>query len=627
MNASSLQDSGTHLYVTVPLPDGFEESQAWLQQRIALCLTRSWPHVASLREAHWSDDGGSVELVYNVRGERLCDYLDRVRGESRKHALDQLPAQLLLALHSLHADGIAHGDLCADAIYVDEREDGKLDFQIMHLATGGATARFGQAILPGVPCNEPAYWPPEAKDVRLEATPEGDMYALGIVLLESLRGKAAVKTLLSADGEVPARLAMAWPRPEGAQGAALRDLVASLVQDKAQRPTAERAYATWAKERHQSTWERKVSRRALEVALAVTGGICLLLLLGYYMRGAEIQALKGEVTALQSDNKRLEADNKSLKGQVSNLTEQRDKSERTILGLRAANTELDTRIHQLEAELAKCRNEELPPPSPQVLAERVWTENANGGSIPEHIVQELRQTDPAAATLVDYWTGQLKLLKGNVKYWEEKDRDLRDRLGEAYSTPWDGIPKIRERLKHLRNALEVWKIAINNDSLPEFRRVVGLAGGHGNKVKEILAKWESDISNKKVWTIRVTRGVGPMNAGTTRDIRIQTTQDTKDAGAHDWKAPNLHVFQPPLEFTVRWKPGESVSVTLYGERSSVTGLRSTLIHAPFNGPMAMWRLYQYGGVRNGGWNLYFEVVDCPGPPREVLKPVPIPLGP
>lgn len=275
MNASSLQESDTHLRVTVPLPDGFEESQAWLQQRIALCLMRSWPHVASLREAQWSDDGGSVELVYNVQGERLCDYLDRVRGESRKYALDQLPAQLLIALHSLHADGIAHGDLCADAIYVDEQEDGKLNFQIMHLATGGATARFGQAILPGVPCNEPAYWPPEAKGARLQATPEGDMYALGIVLLEALRGKAAVKTFLSAGGEVPARLAMAWPRPESAQAAAIRDLVTSLLQDKSRRPTAEQAYATWVKGRHQSTWERKVSRRLLEGALVVAGVIGL----------------------------------------------------------------------------------------------------------------------------------------------------------------------------------------------------------------------------------------------------------------------------------------------------------------------------------------------------------------
>lgn len=626
MNASSLQDSGTHLYVTVPLPDGFEESQAWLQQRIALCLTRSWPHVASLREAHWSDDGGSVELVYNVRGERLCDYLDRVRGESRKHALDQLPAQLLLALHSLHADGIAHGDLCADAIYVDEREDGKLDFQIMHLATGGATARFGQAILPGVPCNEPAYWPPEAKDVRLEATPEGDMYALGIVLLESLRGKAAVKTLLSADGEVPARLAMAWPRPEGAQGAALRDLVASLVQDKAQRPTAERAYNTWAKERHKSAWERKVSRWALEVALAVTGGICLLLLLGYYMRGAENQRLVDKEAQLTKTIEQLQEDKIQLTKQVSDLQQEVTLLKGRAEALVAANTDLTTRIDQLERELAECRDEPLPPPSPQVRAERFWTENSNRGLVPAPKLEEFKKTDPAAAKLVDYWTGQLKLLKGNAKYWEEKDREIRDHLDEAHSTPWDGIPKIRERLTHLRLALEVWKIAIGKDSLPEFHRVVDLAGGHGETVKGILEKWQSDI-DKKHWTIRVTRGVGPQGAGTTRDIRVQTAQDTVDAGAHDWNAPNLHVYQPPHEFKVRWKPGEPVTITLYGERSWVTGLRSTLIHAPFNGPMAMWRLYQYGGVRNGGWNLYFEVVDCPGPPREVLKPDPIFLGP
>ncbi len=604
----------------IPLQDATDEARNWLRQRVAHCLARSWPHVAPLREARWSDDGSAVTLVYDMPGERLGDYLVPLTETQRAKAVQCLAEQLLLALCSLHADGMFHGDLCADAIYVVRRDDGEIEVQIAHLPTGGLAAKLGQALVPDVPCNQPAYWPPEALKVRPEPHPLADQYALGILLLEAVGGREAIKHWNQRlDKDPHQRLATVWPKKAERNHGSVRRLIESLVAEKQQRPSARNAYASWLVDNSKSSWERFVPGRWLIIGIAVLGVSLLLVLFAWQSARWEIEKLTGDIKQLETKTTNLEGENNTLKeaaethgSKVADLEQQ----------VRAKDTAISTL--QDENESLRGGKGELPPRSPQEIAEGFWSAQQRNGEVSQGDLEKLAEVDQKAAELVRHWMNERRRLKINAKPWGNGDNDLASALKEAEHRPWKAIAKIRERLANLNKAVEVWKSALKADSAENFERVIHLAGGHGEAVKNILSKWYSEILDKNYWTIRVTKGIAPNDAGTTREIRFQTAQDTKDAEAHDWSAPNLHAYDPPLEFTVRWKPGEPVTVVLYGERSTLLGgARSTLLSGTYGGPMAMLRLYQNEGIGGEGSSLYWEVLNCPGPPGDVLKPVPI----
>ncbi|HVU52627.1 MAG TPA: protein kinase, partial [Polyangia bacterium] len=189
----------------------------------ALRLKREFRTVAEVRhpnlvrlEALWEERGELLMTMELVEGSPL---LDHVAGSEPR--LRSCLAQLVEGLEALHARRLAHRDVKLENVLVDGA--GRVVLLDGGLALGWRErgARAG---------GTPAYVAPEA--LEGEVGPEGDLYAVGVILRAALSGEPP-----SADS---GPLDLARPLGPPARGPAdLRELCARLLAaDPAKRPTA-----------------------------------------------------------------------------------------------------------------------------------------------------------------------------------------------------------------------------------------------------------------------------------------------------------------------------------------------------------------------------------------------------
>ena len=166
-------------------------------------------HVARLLDSGVDADGYPFTVSELLGGEDLSTTLDRDGKFTLERAV-HLARQVLLALDEAHQHGLVHRDVKPENIRlvrgVDGAEEAKLmDFGIAkpELAEGPAVTKTGELV------GTPRYMAPE--QLRGEpATPATDVYSLGIVLVEMLRGRDAMhgwsmteQVARLADGGIP----------------------------------------------------------------------------------------------------------------------------------------------------------------------------------------------------------------------------------------------------------------------------------------------------------------------------------------------------------------------------------------------------------------------------------------
>ncbi|MCA9604454.1 MAG: serine/threonine protein kinase [Myxococcales bacterium] len=153
------------------------------------------PHVATATDYGTLPEGGGYLVMQFVRGESLRDVIDR------DGALDwirscEIVAQVADALSTAHKKGIVHRDLKPDNVMLEPRDDGThlvkvLDFGVAHVVGGDlAPGRKGTALTRvGTVIGTPGYMAPEqalGESIDFRA----DLYALGLLLYEMIRGEA-----------------------------------------------------------------------------------------------------------------------------------------------------------------------------------------------------------------------------------------------------------------------------------------------------------------------------------------------------------------------------------------------------------------------------------------------------
>ena len=190
----------------------------------------SSPAIAAVYDAG-EDDGRAWLVMELVEGESLQALLRREGRLSPGRTLDVV-AQAAVALQVAHDSGVVHRDVKPGNLLV--RSDGVLkvtDFGIAAVAGAARLTRTGQVV------GTAAYLSPEQADGR-EATPASDLYALGVVAYECLRGEVPfafdnpVAVLLAHSRTAPPPLPDDVP-PQ------LHELVADLLaKDPAQRPAS-----------------------------------------------------------------------------------------------------------------------------------------------------------------------------------------------------------------------------------------------------------------------------------------------------------------------------------------------------------------------------------------------------
>lgn len=169
------------------------------------------PGLVTVFDAGTDDSTGQPYLVMQlVEGSTLADELQGGPLSPRRTA--QIGESLSGALDYVHRQGLVHRDVKPANVLISY--DGRVslaDFGIARLVDSAHVTRTGDVL------GTPAYFAPE--QVAGEAVgPAADVYALGLVLLECLKGRRefegppmeAAMARLSKDPLIPARLPAVW---------------------------------------------------------------------------------------------------------------------------------------------------------------------------------------------------------------------------------------------------------------------------------------------------------------------------------------------------------------------------------------------------------------------------------
>lgn len=155
------------------------------------------PHVASAIDYGTLPEGGAYLVMQLVRGRSLTEVL-RKGGRLEWVKVVELGAQIADALSAAGAAGIVHRDLKPDNVLIQRRDDGTdlvkiLDFGIAHVPVNDRQAPEGarpdeKLTRVGAIVGTPGYMSPE-QAVGDPVDPRADLYALGVVLWESVVGR------------------------------------------------------------------------------------------------------------------------------------------------------------------------------------------------------------------------------------------------------------------------------------------------------------------------------------------------------------------------------------------------------------------------------------------------------
>ncbi len=156
------------------------------------------PHAVAVYDTG-EHDGLPYIVMERLPGETLADRI--AQGPQDPAWVREMAREVLGALSAAHAAGLVHRDVKPGNILITADNHAKIaDFGIAKSleATDGARDLTGTGQLLGTP----AYLPPERLDGG-PATPQSDLYSLGVVLYEALTGKCPFP------GETPVATAMA----------------------------------------------------------------------------------------------------------------------------------------------------------------------------------------------------------------------------------------------------------------------------------------------------------------------------------------------------------------------------------------------------------------------------------
>lgn len=228
------------VFVKFPRPHQMSHPRARqsLRREVAALGGNLHPGLARLYEDGTKASQPYVIFEY-VDGVALDDEIDE-RGAFEPHEIALLATQLLSALRTVHARGLAHLDIKPANIMVDNGRPILLDF--------GSSRAIGAPQPPNNPIGSPGYSGPDLEGGE-PISMAMDLYGVGVTLYETMTGVPAFDPDLAATDR---------PAPRALPSSKLGDLLMRLIDpDPAARPdldTTLRAFGDIAEESGEPAW-------------------------------------------------------------------------------------------------------------------------------------------------------------------------------------------------------------------------------------------------------------------------------------------------------------------------------------------------------------------------------------
>lgn len=159
-----------------------QEFQQRFESEARLVAKLEHPHIIPLYN-FWQDDQGAFLVMRYVRGGSLREII-RKQGALSLAQTTRIIGQITDALTTAHQAGVIHRDLKPENILLDLHGNAYLtDFGIAKQANNRHQVADGEGIVGTLP-----YLSPEQLQGQ-DASPQSDIYALGIILYEMLAGE------------------------------------------------------------------------------------------------------------------------------------------------------------------------------------------------------------------------------------------------------------------------------------------------------------------------------------------------------------------------------------------------------------------------------------------------------
>ncbi len=147
------------------------------------------PNVVEVLDLGVEPDGTIYQVLQLLEGQSLRDHLE-VKGKLSVERTLEIMLPVLSALEAAHDRGIVHRDLKPDNIFLSRRPDGQivptlLDFGIAKVLEGSSSFATNTGSIMGTP----AYMAPEQATGSKDQGPRIDVWAMGIIAFECLRGE------------------------------------------------------------------------------------------------------------------------------------------------------------------------------------------------------------------------------------------------------------------------------------------------------------------------------------------------------------------------------------------------------------------------------------------------------
>lgn len=583
-------------------------------------LRESPPVGVSLASEIWISRAGELCILGTYFDQPLSALIRTNQGIERER-VEKLAAQSLESLAAIHARRVSHGDVRPGAMYLANENGGAAPrLWLGDPGLGGLTWwSKGEFRHP----DSRYYAPPEWQGATDEPNPSADMYAWGVSLCEAALGwsanpnRAEEQDAANSERSERSRRRIARRLVDGGISKPLVAVIEACLEDRGERPQdAHAALDRWRR------FERRRERMSRTLRIA-TGTLAL--------AGIVALGLGWRADFVRSRDRLLET-------QIAMSAEQRE-AERLVELERVAEAKID----KLEKRLADAQSElsELAKPpakatlveSPEQRAELAWKAGFRADLEPDAALaalpgeyEKLKNAgfDDAANKLGEWRSNTLELLQA-VRPWFASDSKTRDAFMATAAAPWNSAAhqEAVRRRETLECAARVWRAWALDDER-SFGDLESLIDDRARSAEcnDVLNIWHRAFLQRKKWTLRPTRGAtaSGRSLGTERRITVYVAERST-SNDEPWEWQNDHEYHHEGDLEFEWRPNEVIRLLLEGEKGFTTAWARPNLTAiqSFGGPLAPWRLHYAGRIDSEDENrvsLEFEVVDCPGPPRE-----------